>query len=108
MNKKRVQKVITKFANIDAEVKLELVKGNTSSIQFAEDNIRTKAVCFAAVHGMIETSDIAKIQSIASSLFDGGWRSSDREQIQAEYELTDDETDSICQELEAMEDNQEE
>ena len=43
------------------------------------------------------------IQSSAAALFDGGWRSSDRDQLIEEYELTPDETDAICAELDRME-----
>lgn len=39
----------------------------------------------------------------AISLYDGGWRSSDKEQLAAEYELTDNETQKICDLLEKLE-----
>ena len=32
----------------------------------------------------------------AASLFDGGWRAEDREELISEYDLTEDEADEIC------------
>ena len=32
----------------------------------------------------------------AASLFDGGWRAEDREELISEYDLTDEEADEIC------------
>lgn len=32
----------------------------------------------------------------AASLFDGGWRAEDREELISEYELTEEEADEIC------------
>jgi hypothetical protein len=34
-------------------------------------------------------------ESMAAALYDGGWRAEDREQLKAEYELTDDDVDRI-------------
>lgn len=33
----------------------------------------------------------------AASLFDGGWRAEDREQLISEYALTESEADEICE-----------
>jgi len=34
-------------------------------------------------------------ESMAAALYDGGWRVEDRDQLQAEYDLTDDDTEHI-------------
>lgn len=39
----------------------------------------------------------------ACSLYDGGWRKEDREEIKEEYSLTDREVDIICERLEELE-----
>lgn len=36
-----------------------------------------------------------KIQDSAIALYDGGWRSSDTEELQSEYDFTDEELDEI-------------
>lgn len=41
--------------------------------------------------------------SIAASLYDGGWRAEDREQLVSEYNLTTEEVEEICKLLEEME-----
>ena len=41
--------------------------------------------------------------SSAASLYDGGWRSTDAEELKAEYDLTDEEVEKICSLLEEME-----
>lgn len=38
----------------------------------------------------------------AMSLLDGGWKPEDYEQIKEEYELTEDETSEICEEMERI------
>lgn len=43
------------------------------------------------------------IQSSASALYDGGWRSEDKDQLIAEYSLTEDEAVALCNELSRME-----
>lgn len=43
-------------------------------------------------------------QYSAASLFDGGWRSDDREDLIKEYGITDAEADELCEELRKMED----
>lgn len=40
----------------------------------------------------------------AQTLYAGGWRASDREQLREEYDLTACEVDSICEGLAALED----
>ena len=37
---------------------------------------------------------------VAASLFDGGWRAEDREELISEYDLTEEEADEICKLLE--------
>ncbi len=34
-------------------------------------------------------------ESMAAALYDGGWRAEDKDQLQAEYELTDDDVERI-------------
>lgn len=41
-------------------------------------------------------------QYSAASLYDGGWRTEDRDQLISEYGLTADEADDICKELAAI------
>ena len=43
-------------------------------------------------------------QYSAASLYDGGWRAEDRDQMIDEYNLTADEADDICKELAAIKD----
>ena len=42
-------------------------------------------------------------QYSAAALYDGGWRKEDRDELKATYELTDDEAEAICDELEKFE-----
>mgnify|MGYP005759731399 FL=1 len=42
----------------------------------------------------------------ADSLYQGGWRAADREEIMAEYDLTEEETDLICERLEIYEEEE--
>jgi hypothetical protein len=44
------------------------------------------------------------VESSAAALYDGGWRASDRDQLIAEYDLTDDEADVLCKQLERIAD----
>lgn len=39
----------------------------------------------------------------AGSLYDGGWRAEDRDQLMSEYDLTSDEADALCEALKDME-----
>jgi len=43
------------------------------------------------------------ITSSAAALYDGGWRSTDKEQMMDEYDLEEQEAEAICNELEKME-----
>lgn len=43
------------------------------------------------------------LDSCAWSLYDGGWRSTDREQLQADYSLTDAEADALADALQECE-----
>lgn len=38
------------------------------------------------------------------SLYDGGWRSSDRDQLRLEYDLSDSDLDFICEILDMLDD----
>ena len=40
-----------------------------------------------------------------ASLYDGGWRSEDKEELKVQYGLTDEEADEICEELKLYEGN---
>lgn len=40
---------------------------------------------------------------LAYSLFDGGWRDTDKDYLQEEYKLTEEETDNLCYMLEEIE-----
>lgn len=42
----------------------------------------------------------------ADSLYQGGWRTEDREEIMAEYDLTEEEADLICERLEIYEEEE--
>lgn len=44
-------------------------------------------------------TDPVELETEAASLYDGGWRAKDRDAIQKEYDLTDDDTDSIVEKL---------
>ena len=46
-------------------------------------------------------------QYSAASLYDGGWRAEDRDQLISEYGLTADEADDICKELAELKDGKE-
>ena len=46
---------------------------------------------------------IKDIESSAAALYDGGWRANDREELIAEYQLSADEADAICQKLKEYE-----
>ena len=45
---------------------------------------------------------IKDIESAAAALYDGGWRSRDREQLIREHDLTTEEADALCAELERL------
>lgn len=44
-------------------------------------------------------TDPVDLETEAASLYDGGWRAKDRDAIQKEYDLTDDDTDAIVGKL---------
>ena len=46
---------------------------------------------------------IKDYEASAAALYDGGWKTEDREQLIEEYELTDEEADKICEILERYE-----
>ncbi len=49
--------------------------------------------------------NISELQQAASNLYDGGWRSTVREELIKEYQLTEDEADAIVELLEQYEEN---
>lgn len=55
--------------------------------------------------GLKEENKMAKMdyEQVAASLYDGGWRTEDAEELQQEYALSDDEMASILKELEKLE-----
>ncbi len=46
---------------------------------------------------------IEQAESIAAALYDGGWRTCDREHMIAEYDMTAGEADVICRKLKEYE-----
>lgn len=44
-----------------------------------------------------------EVENSASALYDGGWRSDERDEIQEEYNLDDEWTDAICEKLKEYE-----
>lgn len=47
---------------------------------------------------------LTTINDDARALYDGGWRADDREDLIKEYELTEDDADSLCDALKKLED----
>lgn len=45
-------------------------------------------------------------QFAAASLFNGGWRSTDRDELIREYDLTETEADELCEALKEIEEEQ--
>lgn len=45
------------------------------------------------------STDPVDLETEAASLYDGGWRAKDRDAIQKEYDLTDDDTEAIVEKL---------
>ena len=43
------------------------------------------------------------VETSAAFLYDGGWRSADREELMREYDLSESETDEICKSLDYYE-----
>lgn len=50
-----------------------------------------------------ENIDRDSLWWMACSLYDGGWRKEDREDMKEEYNLTDKEVDIVCERLEELE-----
>ena len=48
-------------------------------------------------------ADPVELESGAAALYAGGWSAEDRDAIQREYDLTDDETDAIVEKLDEYE-----
>lgn len=48
---------------------------------------------------MMESAKMIELETAAASMYDGGWRAKDRDAIQKEYDLTDDDTDAIVEKL---------
>lgn len=48
---------------------------------------------------MKKTWETADIQSMAAALYDGGWRADEKEDLAAEYDLSEAEAAAICEYL---------
>lgn len=46
--------------------------------------------------GKEEKIMLKDVSSSAAALYDGGWRSTDADQLRAEYNLTEEETQELC------------
>lgn len=42
----------------------------------------------------------------ATALYDGGWRAEDRDELVAEYNLSEEEADAICEDLRRMDEKE--
>ena len=42
----------------------------------------------------------------AAALYDGGWRAEDRDELVAEYDLSEEEADAICEDLRRMDEKE--
>lgn len=51
--------------------------------------------------------NINDMHSVVASLYDGGWRAEDRDQMIAEYDFTPDEADAVCAGLAEMDEQDE-
>ena len=49
------------------------------------------------------SNEMMNRQYDAASLYDGGWRSTDKEELMTEYELTEEEAEKICEFLKEYE-----
>lgn len=56
-----------------------------------------------AIGGRKDKKVLKDVESSAAALYDGGWRATDRDDLITEYDLTADEADAICAELDRME-----
>lgn len=52
-----------------------------------------------------EKTVLKDVSSSAAALYDGGWRSADSDQLRAEYDLTEEETQELCAALAGIEKN---
>ncbi len=50
----------------------------------------------------VELLDISEVESMAASLFDGGWRSSDRDELMLEYGFSRTDAELICSYLDEL------
>ena len=50
--------------------------------------------------------DEAEFSTMAAALYDGGWRAEDRDDLKAEYDLTDEEADKICEYLKSYDEEE--
>lgn len=53
--------------------------------------------------GKEEKIMLKDVSSSAAALYDGGWRSTDADQLRAEYNLTEEETQELCAALADLE-----
>lgn len=42
----------------------------------------------------------------AAALYDGGWRAEDRDELVAEYDLSEEDADAICEDLRRMDEKE--
>ena len=50
-----------------------------------------------------DESEITDAETDAAALFDGGWRSTDKEDLMDEYDLSEEDAEMLCNELEKLE-----
>ena len=66
-------------------------------MDFTIDFITNK--CYNYIEQIIsnikEVKTVRDYESMAAALYDGGWRAEDREQLKAEYDLTDEDLERI-------------
>ena len=51
--------------------------------------------------------NINDMHSVVASLYDGGWRAEDYDQLMSEYDFTPDEADAVCAGLAEMDEQDE-
>ena len=59
----------------------------------------------AYLESLADDHDTISTQYSAAALYDGGWRSTDADQLQAEYGLTDEETAELVEALKEIEES---
>lgn len=52
----------------------------------------------------MESAKMIELETAAASLYDGGWRASDRKELKDEYGFTDEELDVVVEKLKEYED----